>query len=129
MDHFFAPKFCIYFSGNPPNVGLWSIFAGSKTLEKVIKITHFDVLRGPFVDLEQASRRVPKIMQNYTKIHIKSPQNDHKIIWHPVLQWSRRTPSLHLRKCIKMRSFLSFPVLLCSRHGCKNRSKSSKINH
>ena len=24
---------------------------------------------------------------------------------------------------------LSFPVLLCSRHACKNRSKSSKIHH
>ena len=41
----------------------------------------------------------------------------------------KRTPSLHLQNCIKTRSFLSFPQLLCSRHGCKNRSKSSKIYH
>ena len=39
----------------------------------------------------------------------------------------KNTPSLHLRKCIKMRSFWSFPVLLCSRHGCRIRSKLSKI--
>ena len=41
----------------------------------------------------------------------------------------KRTPLLDLRKCIKTRSFLSFPVLLCSRHGRRNCSKSSKIHH
>ena len=41
----------------------------------------------------------------------------------------KRTPSTDLQNCIKTRSLLSFPVLLCSRHGCKNRSKSSKIYH
>ena len=61
--------YSIHFSGNPPNVGLWSIFAGSKTLQKVMEITHFDVLRGPFVDLEQASRRVHKFMKNYAKFY------------------------------------------------------------
>ena len=39
------------------------------------------------------------------------------------------TPSTDLQNCIKTRSLLSFPVLLCSRHGCKNRSKSLKIHH
>ncbi len=67
-DHLFTKSYCLYFSGIPQNVGLWSNFAGSKMLQKVIKITHFDLLREPFVDLEQASRRVPKIMQNYAQI-------------------------------------------------------------
>ena len=31
----------------------------------------------------------------------------------------KRMPSLDLRKCIKTRSFLSLPLLLCSRHGTK----------
>ena len=52
-----------------------------------MKITHFDVLRGRlFVDLEQASRRVPKIMQNYAKVHLKSPQNEHEKKWSTVSQ-------------------------------------------
>ncbi len=38
------------------------------------------------------------------------------------------TPSLDLRKRIKTRSFLSFPVLLCSHHGCKNRENLYKIH-
>ena len=78
MIHFFATKFCIYFSGNPQNNGVSLIFAGSKTLQKLIKITHFDVLQGPFVDGDQASRRVSKIMQNDAKMHLKSLQNDHE---------------------------------------------------
>ena len=89
MDHFFATKFCIHFSENPQSNGWSSIFAGSKTLQKVIKITHFDVLQGPFVDGDQGSRRVSKIVQNYVKLHIKTPQNEHKKIWNPVLQWSK----------------------------------------
>ena len=89
MDHFFAIKFYIYFSGNPPNVGRGSIFAGSKTLQKVMKITHFDTLRGPSVHLEQVFRRVQKIMQNYAKMHLKSPQNEHEKTCRPVLQWSK----------------------------------------
>ena len=90
MNHFFATKFYHYFSGNPQSVGLWSIFAGSKTLQKVMKITHFDTLRGPSVHLEQASRRVHKIMQNYAKMHLKSPQNEHEKTCAPVLQWQKR---------------------------------------
>ena len=38
------------------------------------------------------------------------------------------TPSLDLRKRIKTRSFVSFPVLLCSHHGCKNREILYKIH-
>ena len=78
MIHFFATKFYIHFSGNPKNNCVSSILAGSKTLQKVMKITHFDVLQGPFVDGDQASRRVSKIMQNDAKMHLKSLQNDHE---------------------------------------------------
>ena len=41
----------------------------------------------------------------------------------------RRTLSTDLRTCIKTRWFLSFPLLLCARHGCKNHSKSLKFYH
>ena len=78
MDHFFATKFYFYFSGNPQSNGVSSIFAGSKTLQKLIKITHFDVLQGSFVDGDQASGRVSKIVQNYVKMHLNSLQNDHE---------------------------------------------------
>ena len=51
---------------------------GQKLCKKLIKITHFDVLQGPFVDGDQASRRVSKIVQNDAKMHLKSLQNDHE---------------------------------------------------
>ena len=54
-----------------------------------MKIMHFDILQGPFVDSDQASERVSKIVQNYVKMHLKSQQNEHKKIWHPELQWSK----------------------------------------
>ena len=86
MIHFFATKFYFHFSGNPQSNGVSLIFAGSKTLQKMMKMKHFDVLQGPFVDGDQASRRVSKIVQNYVKMHLKSPQNEHEKIWPPVLQ-------------------------------------------
>ena len=78
MIHFFATKFCIYFSGNPQSNGVSLIFAGSKTHQKMMKMKHFDVLQGPFVDGDQASRRVSKIVQNYAKMHLKALQNYHE---------------------------------------------------
>ena len=78
MIHFFTTKFYIHFSGNPQSNGVSLIFAGSKTLQKHMKMMHFDVPQGPFVDGDQASRRVSKIVQNYVKMHLKSPQNEHK---------------------------------------------------
>ena len=147
------------------------------------KITRFELLRRAFIHRDQAFKRVPKIMQNYAKMHRKSPQNEHEKMWIAVLQWSEthvvaspakmhqnafifvfpgvalltpwtqksfkivenwpqndykkndarscndqnRTLSNDLQNCIKTRSFLSFPVLFCSRHGSKIRLKSSKI--
>ena len=76
LDHFVAKTFYIHFSGNPANVTGNSIFGVSKTLQKVMKITHFDVLGGPFVDLGRVLSRVFKIMQKYAKMI----QNAHKII-------------------------------------------------
>ena len=61
----------------------------SKTVQKVIKITHFDALRIPFVDLEQAFIRISKIMQNYAKMQLESPQNEHEKTCPPVLQWPK----------------------------------------
>ena len=88
LDHFFAAKFYSHFSGNSPNVMDNSIWGVSKTLEKVMKFTRFDVLRLPFIYLDQASRRIPKIMQNDAKIHIKSSPNEHEKIWTSILQCS-----------------------------------------
>ena len=140
-----------------------------------MKITRFDLLRGPFIYGDQASRRVPKIKQNVAKMNQKSPQNEHEKKRISILQWSKthavawpakmhqiafifvipgvalltswmqkvlkivenslqndhkkyesrccigqkHAPSTDLRKCIETHSFLSLPVLLCSRHGCK----------
>ena len=78
MDQFFAAEFCIYFSENPPNVTSNVIFSTQKTLQKVMKITRFELLRGAFIYRDQASRREPKIMQNDAKMHDKSPQNEHE---------------------------------------------------
>ena len=58
---------------------------GRKRFKKVIKIMHFDVLQGPFVDLEQASRQISKIVQNDGKMQLKSPQNDHEKTCAPFL--------------------------------------------
>ena len=63
-----------------------------------------------------------KVVQNRRKLTTKLSQK----MRHPVLQWLEthaveRTAKMHQNAFI----FL-FPVLLCSRHGCKNRSKSSK---
>ena len=88
MDHFFAIKFYHFFSENPPNVPTNAIFPGQKTLQKVMKIMHFDVLGGPFVHRDQASRREPKIMQNCVKMHLKSSQNERGKESIPVSQWS-----------------------------------------
>ena len=89
MIHSFATKFRLDFSGNPQSNGVSLIFAGSKTLQKMMEITHFDVLQGPFVDGDQASGRVSKIVQNYVKMHLKSPQNEHEKMRRPLLQWSK----------------------------------------
>ena len=64
-----------------------------------MKIAISELLHGPFVHLEQAFRRVPKIMQNCDKMHLKSPQNEHEETWvtvsqrqniHPIA-WRART--------------------------------------
>ena len=78
MDHFFATEFYPYFSENPPNVTNNAIFPTQKTLQKVMKITRFELLRGRFTYRDQASRRELKIMQNDAKVHHKSPRNEHE---------------------------------------------------
>ena len=88
MDHFFATKFLHHFSENPANVTGNGIFPVQKTLEKMTKITRFELLRIALIHRDQAFKRVPKIMQNYAKMHRKSPQNEHEKMWISVLQWS-----------------------------------------
>ena len=55
MAYLFAIELYFYFSGNPAHVTEISIFEVSKTREKVMKITRFDLLRGPFIYRDQAS--------------------------------------------------------------------------
>ena len=87
------------------------------TCEKASNCVHFSRSRCCFAHAMDA-----KIAKNRRKF----VQSDHEKYEARCCNGKRHTPSTDLRKCIKMRSFLSFQVLLCSRHGCKNRSKSSK---
>ena len=68
-DHFVAIAFHLHFSGNPPSVGRGLIFGVSKTLQKVMKITHFDVLRRAFFGatqkLNKKSWHVPLRANNF----------------------------------------------------------------
>ena len=75
---FFATKFYPYFSGNPPNVGLSSIFPVSKTHEKMMKIAIFELLHGPFVYLGWVVGRVPKILQNGPETRSNPTSNEQK---------------------------------------------------
>ena len=68
-------------------------------------------------------------MQNNAKMHDKSPRNEHGKYRFRSRNAQKRTPSTDLQNCIKTRSLLSLPVLLCARHACKNRSKSLKFYH
>ena len=82
----FGRVFGGYISENPENVTGNGIFHVQKTLEKMTKITRFELLRRAFIHRDQAFKRVPKIMQNYAKMHRKSPQNEHEKMWIAVLQ-------------------------------------------
>ena len=84
--HFFPKKFYPHFSGNPANVLGNDIFPVQKTLQKMMKITRFELLRAPFVDRDQVCRREAKIMQNDARMQLKSSQNDHEKTWIPILQ-------------------------------------------
>ena len=100
MGHLFATKFLPHFSENPANVTGNGIFPVQKTLQKVMKITRFELLWGPFIYRDQASKRVHKIMQNDAKMHHKSARNDHEKIQIPILQCSKthavdRAANLH----------------------------------
>ena len=108
MDHFFATEFYPYFSENPPNVTSNVISSTQKMLQKVMKITRFELLRGPFIYRNQASRRKSKIMQNDAKMHYESPRNDHKNFRFPSHNAQKRTPSTDLQNYMKTRSLLSY---------------------
>ena len=59
-------------------------------------------------------------MQKSVKIIEILRLNNHKKCECRCCNGQRRTLSTDLRACIKTRWFLSFPVLLCSRHGAKS---------
>ena len=67
------------FSGYPPNVMGNSTFPVQKTLQKVIKITRFELLLRPFVHRDQAVRWESKMLQNAAEMHDKSPQERNRI--------------------------------------------------
>ena len=58
-------------------------------------------------------------MQKLFKIVENSSQNDHKKYEARCCIGQKHAPSTDLRKCLEKQAFLSLPVLLCSRHGCK----------
>ena len=70
----------------------------------------------------KSCKMTPKCMTNHREMSMKK----HKF---RSCNAKKRTPSTDLQHCIKTRSLLSLPVLLCARHGCKNRSKSLKFYH
>ena len=124
MDQCFATKFCIYFSENPPNVTGNLIFPTQKTLQKVMKITRFELLRGAFINRDQASTRELKIMQNDAKMHHKSPRNEHEKTSIPTLQWSKTHAVDRAAKLHENAFIFVVPVLRCSNN---EFSKSSKV--
>ena len=65
--------------------------------------------------------------QKLLKIVENSSQNDHKKCDTRSCNGQKRRSSNDLQKYIKTRSYVSFPVLLCSRHESENHSKSSNI--
>ena len=84
---FLRPSFGIIFQKiQHQNVTGNGIFPVQKTLQKMMKITRFELLRAPFVDRDQVCRREAKIMQNDAKMQLKSSQNDHEKTWIPILQ-------------------------------------------
>ena len=88
------------------------------TCENASKRVHFSRSRCCF-----AHAIDPKIVQNRRKFSIKR----RKQMRCPVSQWSKTHAVERTAKIIKARSCLLFPVLLCSRNVCENRSKSSTI--
>ena len=96
-----------------------------------MKITRFGLLRGPFIDRDQASRREPKIMQNHAKMHPKSPQNEHEKTWIPVSQCPKKTPQRvtcpNATKCVHFcGSRCSFALGKCQKT-CKIYTKRVQI--
>ena len=67
-------------------------------------------------------------MQKLLKIVENSLQNDHKKYEARCCIGQKHVPSTDLRKCIETHSFLSLPVLLCSRHACKIAQKSENLH-
>ena len=63
--------------------------------------------------IPKSCKMTPKCMTNHREISMKKYRFRSR-------NAQKRTPSTDLQNCIKTRSLLSFPVLLCSRHGCKN---------
>ena len=59
-----------------------------------------------------------KIAQNHWNFTMKSPQKVRNSMPYSC-NGQKRTLSIDLRTCIKTRWFLSFPLLLCSRHGIR----------
>ena len=80
------------------------------TCENASKFVYFCSSRCCFAHAMDA--KLLKIVEN-------SLQNDYKKCKARCCNGQKHAPSTDLRKCLETRSFLSLPVLLCSRHGCK----------
>ena len=90
----------------------------------MIEIAISELLHGPFVYLEQASRRVRKIMQNYAKIH----KNHRKISTKKCGSQSRNSKkyasSLDVPERVKMQSLFAVPDVALLR---ENMQKSREL--
>ena len=85
-----------------------------------MKIANSELLHGPFVYLEQASRRVRKIMQSYAKIHKNHRKMSTENYGSRFRNCKKYTPSLDVPERVKMRSLLLFTVLHCSGKVCRH---------
>ena len=134
MNHLFATKFYFHFSGNPPNITGNLIFYCNKR-KKLMKISVIELLHGLFVYFGWVIGRMPKIMQNGPQTRSTPTSNERKKHGPRCCTGKQRIPSTDMWKCMKTRSFLSFPVLFFfklwvpkSYEAIQNVSKLSRSN-
>ena len=127
MDHCLRPSFTLIFR-KIQQTSRVTVFCSVQTmLQKVMKITRFELLWGPFIHRDQASKRVHKIMQNDAKMHHKSARNDHEKTQIPMLQCSKTHAVDRAAKLHENAFILVVPVLRCSKNEFQNHPKSSRI--
>ena len=92
MDHMFATN--SFFRKSTKRLHYLD-FSAVKTASRRWKL-HILRASRPFVNLEETSRRMPKIMQNYFHMYLKTPQNEQEK-YGPRSHHCKKTPITFLR--------------------------------